>query len=277
MKFKVLVLSTTIIGIVASVIFYVGVQWHNRIQTKIHIQSKFSQNNNEIVNNHFLKSFSIYLVSLMYMSSRLYTVLNLIYIPLFLEERAKISQQEIQTVRNSIAIVPLVSFCASFIASIFLNCKSKFVNDKIVYCTGSIFCLAGSIWIAIGIPLGSYNLMFAVVCLTGKIFNSSIYNLTKLFSGIGSSATMVSSLCLTAQFVKINGYQGASVYSTVTFTDKLISGVVVLVIQYLQCNPKELCPNYYEHILAYACNTAAFLGMISLFCLHYRTLNVNKN
>ncbi|GJQ66991.1 hypothetical protein Trydic_g21921 [Trypoxylus dichotomus] len=264
-KFKELVLSTTIIGIFASVVFYIGVQFDkedpNGIPSKSSVENKFPQETNNISGKHFLKSFSIYLVSLMYMSSRLYTVLNLIYIPLFLEERSNNDQKQIEVVRSSIATIPLTSFCASFIASIFLNYKSKFVNDKMVYFVGSILCLAGSIWIAFGIPLGSYNLMYAIVCLTG----------------MGSSATMVSSLCLTAHFVKINGCQSASVYSIVTFTDKLISGVVVLLIQYLQCNPKELCPNYYEHVLAYACSTAAFLGMISLSLLHYRRLNINKN
>lgn len=65
------------------------------------------------------------------MSSRLYTVLNLIYIPLFLEERSDADVRETTTVRSAIAIVPLVSFCGSFLASIFLNYKTKCVNDKV--------------------------------------------------------------------------------------------------------------------------------------------------
>lgn len=44
---------------------------------------------------------------------------------------------------------------------------------------------------------------------------------------------MVASLCLTANFVKANGYGGGQVYSIVTFTDKLISGGVVLLVQNL--------------------------------------------
>lgn len=48
---------------------------------------------------------------------------------------------------------------------------------------------------------------------------------------MSGSATMVASLCLTANYVKINGYGGGFVYSIVTFTDKLISGCVVLLVQ----------------------------------------------
>lgn len=65
------------------------------------------------------------------MSSRLYTILNLIYIPLFLEERSDADVREISTVRSAIAVVPLISFCASFLASILLNYKTKYVSDKV--------------------------------------------------------------------------------------------------------------------------------------------------
>lgn len=50
--------------------------------------------------------------------------------------------------------------------------------------------------------------------------------------GMGSSATMVASLCMTATYANTNGYGGGSVYSAVTFLDKLISGIVVVIIQY---------------------------------------------
>jgi hypothetical protein len=81
---------------------------------------------------------------------------------------------------------------------------------------------------------------------------------------------MVSSLCLTAEFVKVNGYGGASVYSMVTFTDKLISGGVVLLVQNLQCTPKEMCPHFYEDVLSYVCGLVSLIGLVSLATLHCR-------
>lgn len=54
-----------------------------------------------------------------------------------------------------------------------------------------------------------------------------------MISGVSSSATVVTSLCVTAKFVRTNGCEGGSIYSLVTFTDKLISGAVVLLVQNL--------------------------------------------
>lgn len=43
--------------------------------------------------------------------------------------------------------------------------------------------------------------------------------------------TMVSSLCMTANYVKIFSLKSGIVYSSVTFTDKLVTGIVVYLIQ----------------------------------------------
>lgn len=51
--------------------------------------------------------------------------------------------------------------------------------------------------------------------------------------GTGSSITIVSSLCLTAEMIGPNVDQGASVYSIVTFTDKLICGLAVIIIEHM--------------------------------------------
>lgn len=44
---------------------------------------------------------------------------------------------------------------------------------------------------------------------------------------------MVASLCMTATYANTNSYGGGSVYSAVTFLDKLISGIVVVIIQHM--------------------------------------------
>lgn len=67
----------------------------------------------------------------------------------------------------------------------------------------------------------------------GKNLVQGFYHSTYNFPGVSGSTTMVSSLCMTANFVKTNGYGGGLVYSIVTFTDKLISGAVVLLVQNL--------------------------------------------
>lgn len=151
------------------------------------------------------------------MSSRLFTTLSLIYIPLYLDEKISVLSQDGNGLRGAVASVPLVCFVSSFLTSLFLKYCAKVCNDKVVYMIGGLFSLAGCIWISQDISKNFYAQIDTIV----------------VFIGIGGTATMVSSLCMTAEFVKCNGFRGASVYSTVTFTDKLISGAIVLIIQHL--------------------------------------------
>lgn len=50
---------------------------------------------------------------------------------------------------------------------------------------------------------------------------------------MGGSATTVASLCMTANYAKTNSYGGGSVYSAVTFMDKLVSGAIVVIVQHM--------------------------------------------
>lgn len=44
---------------------------------------------------------------------------------------------------------------------------------------------------------------------------------------------MVTSLCLTAEMIGRNTEKGGSVYGVVTFTDKLICGIAVVIVEHL--------------------------------------------
>jgi len=50
-------------------------------------------------------------------------------------------------------------------------------------------------------------------------------------AGSGSSVTMVSSLCFTADLIGSHTENGAFVYSVVTFADKLLNGIAVMGIE----------------------------------------------
>ncbi|KPJ07620.1 putative MFS-type transporter C19orf28 [Papilio machaon] len=80
----------------------------------------------------------------------------------------------------------------------------------------------------------------------------------------GSSITLVSSLCVTADLIGPHSHQGASVYSIVTFADKLVTGIAVVAIENYKCDDVLNCPQYYRGVLTYACGGSALLGMISL-------------
>jgi hypothetical protein len=55
--------------------------------------------------------------------------------------------------------------------------------------------------------------------------------LIKCYLGCGMSIMMVTSLCITADLIGDNTNSGAVVYSAVTFTDKLLNGLAVMLIE----------------------------------------------
>ncbi|KAK4871773.1 hypothetical protein RN001_015897 [Aquatica leii] len=243
-KFREIALILTSIGVLCSALFYCG------LHTVNHNYEDLSKNNPLNERSNLLKTSIIYQVSLLYMASRLFTTLNLIYTPLFLEERqtADVANSDI---RQAIAIVPLVTFLSSFFTSIILKCRSQQVTDKLIYIIGSILSLTACAWIAIGMH---YDLTY------------QIYGIATL-TGIGSSSTMISSLCITADVAKTHKL-GGSVYSIVTFTDKLISGGIVLITQHLSPKSIDLSPNFYAHVLAYVCGGTAITGLITVAILY---------
>lgn len=66
------------------------------------------------------------------MASRLFTTLSLIYIPLYIAERAANENTQTDGIRQTIAAVPLVSYIASFLTSIFLKFRLSICNDKVM-------------------------------------------------------------------------------------------------------------------------------------------------
>lgn len=258
-KFKEIALIIVFIGSLASLFFYCGLLGTFEHDYDIIREADDVNNlNSREDGTHFLKQSVIYLVALMYMASRLFTILNLIYIPLYLDERGSIEVTEKEKIRQTIATIPLVSYIASFLTSITLKCRLPCCTDKITYLIGATVGIFASIWLGSGVsPNSDVELYFIAILL-----------------GISGSSTMVASLCLTANFVKTNGYGGGLVYSIVTFIDKLISGAVVLLVENMQCSPKSLCPYYYEHVLSYICGIVSLIGIVSLVTLELR---IRKN
>lgn len=147
----------------------------------------------------------------------------LLYMPLWLDERNKQPVEFLgdnsdpgeKTVEH-LATVPLVSFVASFVASIVMNMTHRFIGHQVSYMLGSVIGLAASAWVALGTPSNASQFhLFGVAVLLGA----------------GSSITMISSLSITADMIGQNSKLGGFVYSAVTFFDKLITGFVVIIIE----------------------------------------------
>lgn len=214
---------------------------------------------------NFLKSPILYINALLYVFSRLFMTTSLVYMPLWLDERSwvPVSAAPISDSADNVAIyasdasvehiatVPLVSFLSSFVSSIVLKYATRYIGHEMAYLLGSITSLGGCAWVAMSNARNSIYRLFGIAVMFGA----------------GSSVTMISSLCITADMIGVHADQGGIIYSAVTFADKLITGIVVIVIEIMKCNDRIECPKYYQGVLAYGCGIAALLGLVTLFLL----------
>ncbi|XP_075973321.1 major facilitator superfamily domain-containing protein 12-like isoform X2 [Anticarsia gemmatalis] len=199
---------------------------------------------------YYLRMPLLYETSMLYVFSRLYWALSLIYVPLFLEERLSVNPT---AGSQLVASVPLVVFVSSMIFTVFMRSKILNFGNYIAYLVGSIISLISCLWIALAINHNADVMQ--------------IYFVAALI-GAGSSITLVSSLCVTADLIGPNSNHGASIYSIVTFADKLVTGFAVVAIENYKCKNAVDCPQYYRGVLTYACGGSAILGILSLMVAH---------
>lgn len=190
-----------------------------------------------VVKKNFFKSPLLYQNALLYVFSRLFLTTSLVYMPLWLNERSSqphptpgnmtsiqsefLDAEELMVKSASvenIAIVPLISFISSFIASMIFKKIDYIIGHKIEYLIGSIISIIGCFWIEYAAKIDGPTYELYIVAI--------------LF-GAGSSITMIASLCITADMIGEHADQGGFIYSAVTFFDKLITGCVVVIIESL--------------------------------------------
>lgn len=177
---------------------------------------------------NFFKSTLLYQNAFLYVFSRLFMTTALVYIPLWLDERSYNSThaRDMWTIAahsddkniEHIAIIPMISFLSSFVASMAMKYTNRFCGHQIAYLLGSMICISGCTFVSLAIPANASAWR--------------LYGVAMLF-GTGSSVTMISSLCITADMIGRHADQSGFIYSAVTFADKLITGIVVVVIETL--------------------------------------------
>lgn len=70
------------------------------------------------------------------------------------------------------------------------------------------------------------------------------------------------SLSVTANLIGNDTDCGASIYSSVTFSDKLINGLVIIGIEFMKCTDLEKCSHYYRDVLAFSSGSLALIGLL---------------
>lgn len=245
LKFEYIVLLSSGIGFICSLIFHVC---SRKKWTQVGVKSTVDANNiiSKKKASEFYKSPQLYKVAIIYTSSRLFLTLSLEYMPMFVNETV-LSQSA------TLATVPLIAFLASCLASMAVNSlTSNCGGNRVTYIIGCILCIIGCIFIQLHRKKSDETL---------KIF------ITAFLFGAGSSVTMVVSLCVTVNLIGSDTDCGAFVYSAITFADKFLNGVAVIIIENLKCEDTKLCPFYYRDVLTYVNGTIAAFGLIVLMTL----------
>lgn len=167
---------------------------------------------------NFFKSPAIYQNAFLYVFSRLFTTTALVYVPLWLDERLLQVNKSVGSSVEHIATVPMVTFLSSFLSALILERSNNRLGHRLAYFIASLICIGGCVLVE--------------TSDSSKIPNWKLFTVAILF-GAGSSGTMISSLCLIANMIGKHADQSGSIYSAVTFADKLITGVAILIIESL--------------------------------------------
>ncbi|KYN02364.1 PREDICTED: major facilitator superfamily domain-containing protein 12-like [Cyphomyrmex costatus] len=242
-KFRNIVLVLTAFGLTTTVLFHIFLK-ANLLEQTIFLKSDIekSAKPSNVSSNRRISWIDITIllrVAMLYVASRLFITLATVYLPLYIEETKVDGKQ-------ALASVPLVSYLSSFTAALLLKYLNRICSTKACYFCGAIIGIIAAV----------------VTEFVGS--NSTVVYFVAVLIGVGSSITMVTALSVTAELIGCRTERSAFVYSIVTFLDKIITGLVVMFIEKLRCNDKELCPTYNRDVLSIVCASSMILGLITL-------------
>lgn len=158
---------------------------------------------------NFFKRLDFYQNGTLYVVGRVCATSVMVFLPLWL---SKIRGGK----KENIATVPLVSFIASFVASVGFKQTYRLIGARCGYVLGGLVALAGCAWVFVDINHDEWEL----------------YSLSILL-GMGHSLFIIASLNMTADMIGNNLAQSGSVYSLIALFDKLITGVAIFIIESL--------------------------------------------
>ncbi|KAI4497331.1 hypothetical protein M0802_007578 [Mischocyttarus mexicanus] len=244
-KFRNIVIVITGIGLSATVFFHIFLKGNllennNQSQNKVNAEeSTWLLDGLSGPRRSWFATSILLRVAMLYVASRLFITLATVYLPLYIEETAVGGKQ-------ALATVPLVSYLSSFIAALLLKYMNRSCGTKICYLTGALTGILSAVITEFG---GSHGIITYLIAI---------------LIGAGSSITMVTALSVTAEIIGPRTERSALVYSIVTFLDKVVTGLVVVLIERWRCHQQELCPNYNRDTLAIVCASSMLLGLFTL-------------
>lgn len=241
-KFHLVSIIIVTIGVVTSLIYHVGTKERcpsredaTRKEEKLSPTNGNSTRLSLVTNSRIYHTMSIYLMTQLFLNS------SLVMIPLYLQTFLKMKAQQL-------AILPLVMYVGSFITTVIIKRLNDSHGRKQSFFIGGPFVLLA----CIGVYFGS-----------GTVYkNYLIYGIVSMF-GVAGSIMSVTSLGITSDIVYDDTRNGAFIYSIMTFFDKILSGVVVMIVQYVESCWGDY--TYYRNVLCFTSAGCIILGTISVY------------
>jgi Na+/melibiose symporter-like transporter len=202
-------LILTLMGTIAVVLFHFSLWFANPIDPEsLENQPLVNSDSEEKVN--FFKRLDFYQNGILYVVGRICFSAVMVFLPKWLSE----IPSSMGGKKENIATVPLVSFVASFVASIVFKQSYQFVGGKIGYLAGCVFGLVGCFWIFFEQQHDEWELYMLAMLL-----------------GVGHSLLVIASLNMTADMIGKHTAQGGVVYSAIAVFDKVITGIIIFFIE----------------------------------------------
>ncbi|RXG67728.1 Heat shock 70 kDa protein 1, partial [Armadillidium vulgare] len=243
------------IGAVFSLVFHLMVKEKNDSYLALEDETQ-EKPRRLMVWKDWLREPQFFQVALIYMATRLFCNLTQAYMPIYLEDTLLLDEK-------SIAYIPLVMYVAGFTTTTVMKPVNRIAGRKITFLIGCVIGAGGVVWVFFG---------------QGPLYRTYYIYLVAILMGSGASTMLVTVLSLSADMIGNNVECGAFVYGSLSFTDKLSNGLVVMIIQYfspcLTCN--ELCKDYFRKVIAYACGSSIVLGVLGLFTLIHSDIGRKK-
>lgn len=204
-----------------------------------------------------------YMITLMYGTSRLLVNSTQVYFVLQLVYSMNIS-------KSAIAYFPLILYVFSLIGTILIKPLVHFFNISTSFIIGCILCISTGFWYMYVVQMKTNNLLYQL---------SSIFVACMLL-GLSGTLLVVCTLYFATNLIGNNTNSGAYIYGFMSLFDKLINGIVILIIQALTSGNQQNISLFYNQIMVFTPITVGFFLLILLFinrCFFESNLELNHD
>jgi len=211
----------------------------------------------------FLNNFLL-LTLLQYMATRALINIVMVYITFYLIKTLQMED-------TLLAVIPCILYVSSFFATLFLGKINKKIGRRKSYLLGAVICIGGSTACFFLDETHTHYIYPIAVCL-----------------GLGTATVMVGGVSMVNDLIGNELDSSAFVYGCMSFTDKLGSGLLIIVIQLKRegvCLEDEsidhycpiACSDFIRKTISFVPIGCALLGLVAMGSLERRGTNGKGN